>query len=267
MSILSHNRILLTGAAGGLGQALRPRLKANCKVLRSADRVAFGLAGEQEELVLADLADADAVMAMMHGVDAVVHLGGVSTEAAFEPILQGNILGVYNLYEAARKQGVKRIVFASSNHVTGFYKQSETINASQAPRPDSLYGVSKAFGEDLSRFYYDRYGIETACVRIGSSFPEPKDRRMLATWLSFDDLHRLITACLTTPVLGHSIIFGMSNNAVTWWDNSQANHIGYKPQDSSDMFKDAVYARTQAPDLTSPVAQFQGGGFVVAGPF
>jgi uronate dehydrogenase len=267
MSILSHNRILLTGAAGGLGQALRPRLKANCKVLRSADRVAFGLAGEQEELVLADLADADAVMAMMHGVDAVVHLGGVSTEAAFEPILQGNILGVYNLYEAARKQGVKRIVFASSNHVTGFYKQSETINASHAPRPDSLYGVSKAFGEDLSRFYYDRYGIETACVRIGSSFPEPKDRRMLATWLSFDDLHRLITACLTTPVLGHSIIFGMSNNAVTWWDNSQANHVGYKPQDSSDVFRDAVYARTQAPDLSSPVAQFQGGGFVVAGPF
>jgi uronate dehydrogenase len=267
MTILSHHRILLTGAAGGLGQALRPRLKANCDVLRSADRVAFGLAGEQEELVLADLADASAVMMMMQDVDAVVHLGGVSTEAAFEPILQGNILGVYNLYEAARKQGVKRIVFASSNHVTGFYKQSETINASHPPRPDSLYGVSKAFGEDLSRFYFDRYGIETACVRIGSSFPEPKDRRMLATWLSFDDLHRLITACLTTPVLGHSIIFGMSNNAVTWWDNSQANHIGYKAQDSSDVFKDAVYARTQAPDLTSPVAQFQGGGFVQAGPF
>ena len=267
MSILSHHRLLLTGAAGGLGQALRPRLKANCKILRSADRVAFGLAGEQEEFVLADLADASAVMGMMQGVDAVVHLGGVSTEAAFEPILQGNILGVYNLYEAARKQGVKRIVFASSNHVTGFYRQSETINASHPPRPDSLYGVSKAFGEDLSRFYFDRYGIETACVRIGSSFPEPKDRRMLATWLSFDDLHRLITACLTTPVLGHSIIFGMSDNAVTWWDNSQANHIGYKPQDSSDVFRDAVYARTQAPDLTSPVAQFQGGGFVQAGPF
>ena len=235
--------------------------------MRIADRVAFGLAGEQEEFVLADLADASAVMGMMQGVDAVVHLGGVSTEAAFEPILQGNILGVYNLYEAARKQGVKRIVFASSNHVTGFYRQSETINASHPPRPDSLYGVSKAFGEDLSRFYFDRYGIETACVRIGSSFPEPKDRRMLATWLSFDDLHRLITACLTTPVLGHSIIFGMSNNAVTWWDNSQANHIGYKAQDSSDVFKDAVYARTQAPDVTSPVAQFQGGGFVQAGPF
>ena len=267
MTILSHNRILLTGAAGGLGQALRERLKGNCKVLRLADHVAMAAAGPQEEVVVTELADAAAVLDMMAGVDAVVHLGGVSVEAAFEPILQANILGVYNLYEAARKQGVKRVIFASSNHVTGFYKQSETINASHPPRPDGLYGVSKAFGEDLSRFYFDRYGIETACVRIGSSFPEPRDRRMLATWLSFDDLHRLITACLTTPVLGHSIIFGMSDNAVTWWDNSRARHIGYVPQDSSDVFRDAVYARTSAPDLTDPAAQYQGGAFVRTGPF
>lgn len=267
MTIRSHNRILLTGAAGGLGQALRSRLKANCTVLRCADRVAFDSAGEQEEFVLAELADANAVMAMMQGVDAVVHLGGVSTEAAFEPILQANILGMYNLYEAARKQGVQRIIFASSNHVTGYYKQSETINAAHPPRPDGLYGVSKAFGEDLSRMYFDRYGIETACVRIGSSFPEPKDRRMLASWLSYEDLHRLVTACLTTPVLGHSIIFGMSNNAVTWWDNAHAKHIGFIPKDSSDAFRDAVFANTPAPDLTDPAVQFQGGGFVKLGPF
>lgn len=267
MTIRSHNRILLTGAAGGLGQALRPRLKANCTVLRCADRVAFDSAGEQEEFVLAELADANAVMAMMQGVDAVVHLGGVSTEAAFEPILQANILGMYNLYEAARKQGVQRIIFASSNHVTGYYKQSETINASHPPRPDGLYGVSKAFGEDLSRMYFDRYGIETACVRIGSSFPEPKDRRMLASWLSYEDLHRLVTACLTTPVLGHSIIFGMSNNAVTWWDNAHAKHIGFIPKDSSNAFRDAVFANSPAPDLTDPAVQFQGGGFVKLGPF
>ena len=267
MTIRSHNRILLTGAAGGLGQALRPRLKANCSILRNSDCVDFGLAGEHEEIVLADLADASAVLAMMQGVDAVVHLGGISTEAAFEPILQANILGMYNLYEAARKQGVKRIVFASSNHVTGYYKQSETISTSHPPRPDGLYGVSKAFGEDLSRFYFDRYGVETACVRIGSSFPEPKDRRMLASWLSYDDLHRLITACLTTPVLGHSIIFGTSKNAVSWYDNSQAKHIGYHPQESSDIYREAVYARTSEPDLTDPVVQFQGGGFVKMGPF
>jgi uronate dehydrogenase len=215
----------------------------------------------------ANLADADAVLAAMDGVDAVVHLGGVSTEQAFAPILQGNIIGAYNLYEAARKKGARRVVFASSNHVTGFYRQSETISADDPARPDGLYGLSKAFGEDLSRLYFDRYGIETACVRIGSSFPEPRDRRMLATWLSFGDLHRLITACLTTPVLGHSTIFGVSNNAVTWYDNSRARHVGYVPQDSSDVFREAVYARTPQPDLSDPTVQFQGGGFVRTGPF
>lgn len=267
MTIKVHERLLLTGAAGGLGKALRERLAANCNVLRLSDRVAFGPAGQAEEIMLADLADAVAVDRMVEGVNAIVHLGGVSVEGPFMPIMQANILGVFNLYEAARKHGVKRVVFASSNHVTGYYRQSETITASHPPRPDGFYGVSKAFGEDLSRFYFDRYGIETACVRIGSSFPEPRDRRMLATWLSFDDLHRLITGCLTTPVLSHSIIFGMSDNAVTWWDNSEARHVGYRPQDSSDVFREAVYARTTSPDLSDPVAQFQGGGFVKVGPF
>ncbi len=257
----------MTGAAGNLGKALRDRLKANCNVLRLSDRAEFGPAGDLEEVVLADLSDADAVHSMMQGVDAVVHFGGVSTESPFAPILQANIIGVYNLYESARKQGVKRVVFASSNHVTGFYRQSETITTDKPARPDGLYGLSKAFGEDISRMYFDRYGIETACVRIGSSFPEPRDRRMLATWLSFDDLHRLITACLTTPVLAHTIIFGMSNNAVTWWDNSRARHVGYVPQDSSDVYREAVYARTPMPDLSDPAVQFQGGAFVRTGPF
>ncbi len=267
MTLRTHQRLLLTGAAGGLGQALRERLKANCAVLRLSDRADLGAAGAQEEIALADLADAAAVDAAVKGCDAIVHLGGVSVEGPFGPILQANILGLYHLYESARVHGVKRIVFASSNHVTGYYSQGETIDATAPARPDGLYGLSKAFGEDLSRFYFDRHGIETACVRIGSSFPEPKDRRMLATWLSYDDLHRLITACLSTPVLGHSIIFGMSDNAVTWWDNRCARHIGYMPQDSSDVFRDAVYARTSAPDPTDTAAQYQGGGFVKAGPF
>ncbi len=265
-ALKTHHRILLTGAAGGLGTALRDRLKANCEVLRLSDKNDFGGARSGEEVALADLADAAAVHAAVADCDAIVHLGGISVEAPFEAIVQANILGVYHLYEAARQHGVKRVVYASSNHVTGFYKQGETINADHPPRPDSFYGVSKAFGEDLSRFYFDRYGIETACVRIGSSFPEPRDRRMLATWLSFDDLHRLIGACLSTPVLGHSIVFGMSNNAVTWWDNCRARHIGYVPQDSSDVFRDAVFARTSAPDLNDPAVIYQGGGFVKANP-
>ncbi len=267
MTIPIHHRLLLTGAAGGLGKELRGRLMANCNVLRLSDVRAFGAAAEGEEIVLADLADAAAVNAMVAGVDAVVHLGGVSVEAPFAPILQANIVGMFNLYEAARRHGVKRIVFASSNHVTGFYSQGETIDADAPARPDGLYGLSKAFGEDLARLYFDRWGIETACVRIGSSFAEPKDRRMLATWLSYADLHRLITACLITPVLGHTIVFGMSNNAVTWWDNRRARHIGYVPQDSSDVFREAVFARTPQPDLSDPAARCQGGAFVRAGPF
>ena len=267
MTIQSHERILMTGAAGNLGRAMRARLKANCRVLRLSDRLAFGAAQTGEEVQLVDLADAQAVSDLVQEVNAIVHLGGVSVEGPFNPILAGNIVGIVNLYEAARRHGVRRVVFASSNHVTGFYRQSETIGVDCAPRPDGFYGLSKAFGEDVARFYFDRYGIETACVRIGSSFPEPRDRRMLATWLSYDDLHRLITACLTTPVLGWSVIYGMSDNAVTWWDNAGARHIGYVPQDSSDVFRDAVYARTDAPDPADPAVQFQGGAFVRMGPF
>ena len=262
-----HQRLLLTGAAGGLGKVLRECLKANCSVLRLSDQLDFGAAKDGEEITLCDLADAAAVHAMMANVDAVVHMGGISVEGPFGPILQANIVGVYNLYEAARKNGTKRIVFASSNHVTGFYRQSETIGTDSPARPDGLYGLSKAFGEDISRLYFDRYGIETACLRIGSSFPEPRDRRMLATWLSYDDLHRLITACLTTPVLGHTIIFGNSANSVSWWDNTRARLVGYVPQDSADIFRDAIYARTPAPDLNDPAAVHQGGAFVRMGPF
>jgi uronate dehydrogenase len=267
MSIKSHHTLLMTGAAGGLGQVMRERLKANCEVLRLSDIGPMAPVQAGEEVVQADLADADAVKALVAGCQAIVHFGGVSTEQPWGPILQANIIGLYNLYEAARLHGVKRIVFASSNHVMGFYRQSEVVDALSPPRPDGLYGVSKAFGEDLSRMYFERYGIETACVRIGSCLPEPKDRRMLASWISHDDMHRLLTACLTTQVLGHSIIYGTSDNSVSWYDNRLAHHIGYRPQDSADVFRDAVFARTPEPDLKDPVMQFQGGAFVKIGPF
>lgn len=267
MTIQSHHTLLMTGAAGGLGQVMRERLKANCAVLRLSDVSPMAPAQACEEVVQADLADAEAVKALVAGCQAIVHFGGVSTEQPWGPILQANIIGLYNLYEAARVHGVKRIVFASSNHVMGFYRQSEVVDALSPPRPDGLYGVSKAFGEDLSRMYFERYGIETACVRIGSCLPEPKDRRMLASWISHGDMHRLITACLTTQVLGHSIIYGTSDNSVSWYDNRLAHHIGYRPQDSADVFRDAVFARTPEPDLKDPAMQFQGGAFVKTGPF
>jgi uronate dehydrogenase len=261
------NRLLLTGAAGTLGRELRRRLPACCKVLRLSDVTELGDAAANEEVMPAALEDRAAMRGLLAHVDAVVHLGGVSTEQPFDAILPANIVGVFNLYEAARIHGVRRIVFASSNHVTGFYRQSEVVSPLDPVRPDGYYGISKAFGENLSRFYFDRYGIETVCLRIGSSFPEPADRRMLATWLSYDDLERLIVASLSAPVVGHSIIYGMSDNALTWWDNTPARHIGYRPQDSSEPFRAARQATQPEIVLSDPAAVFQGGGFVKRGPF
>jgi uronate dehydrogenase len=260
-------RLLLTGAAGALGRVLRPRLKRLCRVLRVSDIAAMEAAGAGEEAIVAPLQDAAAVHGLVAGVEAIVHLGGVSVEGPFQPILEANILGLWHLYEAARKHGTKRIVFASSNHVTGFYRQDVVIGPADPMRPDGHYGLSKAFGENLSRFYFDRYGLETVCLRIGSSFPEPKDRRMLATWLSYDDLERLVIASLTAPVVGHSVVYGMSDNKTTWWDNTSAAHLGYRPQDSSEPFRAAAEAREPRLDPTDPAVRFQGGGFVTRGPY
>jgi uronate dehydrogenase len=235
-------------------------------VLRVSHRRDLGPACAGEEIQLASLEDKDQMLALLDGVSAVVHMGGVSTEQPWDPILAGNIVGMVNLYEAARIQGVQRIVFASSNHVTGFYRQDEVVNTRMPPKPDGFYGLSKAFGEDLAQLYWDRWGIETVSLRIGSSYAEPKDRRMLATWLSFDDLERLVVAALTAPIVGHSIVYGMSDNQTTWWDNTHAKHIGYRPLDSSDVFRTAVEARQQTVDAKDPATIYQGGAFVKAAP-
>lgn len=263
---LRFGRLLLTGAAGNLGQELRPRLKAYCDTLRLSHRRDIGPAAEGEEIVIASLENAEEMHQLLDGVDAVIHMGGVSTEQPWEPILAGNIVGMVNLYEAARKQGVKRIIFASSNHVTGFYRQDEVIDTRMPPKPDGFYGLSKAFGEDLAQLYWDRWGIETVSLRIGSSYAYPKDRRMLSTWLSFDDLERAIVAGLTAPIVGHTIVYGVSDNQSRWWDNRHAQHLGFRPQDSSDQFRAEVEARQPVIDRHDPVALYQGGGFVTVAP-
>ena len=260
-------RLLLTGAHGNLGRELRPRLKAYCDTLRLSHRAEMGAAGAGEEIVVAALEDKAAMLSLLEGVDAVVHMGGVSTEQAWEPILAANIVGMVNLYESARLNKVPRIVFASSNHVTGFYRQDEVISPQDPVRPDGFYGLSKAFGENLAQLYWNRWGIETVSLRIGSSFPAPKDRRMLATWMSFDDTERLVVAALTAPVVGHSILYGVSDNTTIFWDNTSAKHVGYRPQDSSEPFRAAVEARQPKIDSTQPSALYQGGAFVTQGPF
>ncbi|NQD79520.1 NAD(P)-dependent oxidoreductase, partial [Pseudomonas sp. CrR14] len=175
------NRLLLTGAAGGLGKVLRERLQPLTKILRLSDIAEMAPAeGEHIEVQICDLADKQAVHQLVEGVDAILHFGGVSVERPFEEILGPNISGVFHIYEAARRHGVKRVIFASSNHVIGFHKQTDTIDANAPRRPDGYYGLSKSYGEDMASFYFDRYGIETVSIRIGSSFTEPLNRRMMS---------------------------------------------------------------------------------------
>lgn len=262
----TYGRLLLTGAAGALGTVLRPAMREWATRLRVSDIAKLGRAAPNEELVRCDLANEKAMRRLLEGVDAVVHMGGVSTDKPWKPILAANIEGVYNLYESARIHGTKRIVFASSNHAIGFYPRKQVIDAADPIRPDSLYGVSKTFGESISRFYYDRYGIETACLRIGSAFPEPKDRRMLVTWLSYADLTSLVHACLTVPKLGHTIVFGASANRDKWWDNKLAKHLRWKPRDNTERFRKAREADPRK-DPKSPPERFQGGAYVVSGPY
>ena len=263
---LRFGRILLTGAAGNLGQRLRPRLKRYCDHLRLSDRAELGAAADGEELQQVDLADKATVHRLLEGVDVVVHMGGISTEQAWSAILDANIVGLVNLYEAARAHGVKRIVFASSNHVTGFYRQDEVVSPQDPIRPDGFYGLSKAFGEGLAQMYWDRFRLETVSLRIGSSFPAPRDRRMLVTWLSYADLTELVRCALFAPGVGHTIVFGASANRDRWWSNAQAAHLGFVPQDSSEVFR-AQAESVPAPDASDPDAIYQGGGFVKAGPF
>lgn len=259
-------RILMTGAAGGLGKVLRERIKPWAEVVRLSDIADMGEARAGEELVQCDLSDKAAVMRLMEGVDAVLHFGGISTEAPFEDIMQANILGVANLYEAAHKHGVKRLVFASSNHAIGYYKTTDMLDANMPTRPDSMYGVSKVFGEQMSRYYYDRFGLETVCIRIGSSFPQPANKRMMSTYLSYDDLTELLRCSLFAPRVGHTIVFGMSDNDSVWWDNRYAAHLGYRPKDSSAKFAHLFPDTCEFPAKDDVTTIYQGGKFLLDGP-
>ncbi|SDU95813.1 NAD-dependent epimerase/dehydratase family protein [Pseudomonas mucidolens] len=261
------NRILLTGAAGGLGQILRETLQAHAAIVRSSDISPMTPSrGAHDEVINCNLADKAGVHALAKDVDVIVHLGGISVERAFEEILEANIRGTFHVYEAARKHGIRRVVFASSNHVTGFYSQDVEVDAHAPRRPDGYYALSKSYGEDLAAFYFHRYGIETVSLRIGSSFPQPHNLRMLATWLSHADLGRLVERALLASDVGHSVIYGVSANRDRWWNNRHAEHLGFVAQDSSEAFRAQIESQPR-PAADAPDSLFQGGAFTAAGPF
>jgi len=264
---MTLNRLLITGAAGWLGGLARGRLGSLAAVRRLSDIAEMAPAGAGEEVVPCDLSDFDGVRALVEGCDGILHLGGISIEDTFENILGANLRGLYNVYEAARQAGVPRILFASSNHAIGFHTRETRLDATAPLRPDSIYGVSKCFGEAVARLYYDKFGIETAIVRIGSCFPEPKDHRMLATWLSPDDFIRLTERVFTVPRLGCPVIYGASANAEQWWDNRHVAYLGWHPQDSAEPFRAGLDATRTPPPADDPAVRYQGGGFAAAGHF
>jgi uronate dehydrogenase len=256
------NRLLITGAAGGLGKAMRPRMARFARSVRISDIVEVLDVAAHEEQVTCDLGDASAVMKLVEGCDGIIHLGGISVEDKFSKIMNANISGVFNLYEAARANGKPRILFASSNHTIGYYRQDQHIDGGAPIRPDSLYGVSKCFGEALARMYFEKFEQETAVVRIGSCFEKPKNHRMLATWMSFDDFESLIDRVFNAPLLGCPIIFGVSDNDRALWDNSHSAFLGWRPKDNAEIFRAEIDAAMPVPSRNEPASLYHGGHFV-----
>ena len=255
--------VLITGAAGMIATELRKRLSPRFS-LKLTDIQPVGPLSQREQFVAADLADASALEHVMNGMDAVLHLGGVAVEDRWEKIMPANVAGAYNVFEAARRQGVKRIVVASSNHAVGYFPRNEMIDDRVLPRPDGRYGLSKAFAEMLGRLYADKYGMEVFCIRIGAMTLEPEDVRRLAIWIHPEDLASLVEVGLTAPGMRYEIVYGMSDNKRTWWDNSNALRLGYRPKHRSEDFADAVIAREPPRDLSDPAETYQGGVFVTA---
>ncbi|KAA2254912.1 NAD(P)-dependent oxidoreductase [Solihabitans fulvus] len=255
-------RILITGAAGGVGTLMRPRLAAPDRVLRLLDVADLPPAapGEQVELTRASVTDPAAMSAACEGVDAVLHLGGHSLEQPWGQILDVNINGTYTVLEAARQQGIRRVVLASSNHAVGFVPSADGEAGDYLfPRPDTFYGVSKVAVEALGSLYADRYGLDVVCVRIGSCFDRPKDARMLATWLSPDDGARLFEACLAAPEPGFRVVWGVSDNTRRWFSLDEARALGYESKDNAEDHAAAVLAEHGEPDPDSLAGRYLGG--------
>ena len=254
--------VLLTGAAGDVGSHLRRELAGRYR-LRLSDVKPVANLGANEEFMPADIAVMEQVGPLMKGVDAIVHLGGFSVEGSWEAIHRANIVGCYNVFEAARAHGVKRILFATSNHAVGFYRRDEVIDHAVYPRPDSRYGVSKVFGEALGSLYADKYGMEVFNMRLGNVNPRPVDKRRLSIWISPRDLAQLVTIGIEHPDVRFEIVYGVSGNQRSWYDNSNATRLGYHPQDDSEDWAEAVLA--QEKPAAHPASEvYQGGMFVVS---
>jgi uronate dehydrogenase len=258
-------RVLITGAAGRIGRALRAGLRGGYPTLRLVDVAPQEAADAGEEVITLDLNDRLATEAAMQEVDAVIHLAAISHETGFDDILAGNITTTYAVFDAARRTGVRRVVFASSHHVVGLYPRGETVGPDDPVRPDSFYAVSKVFGEALGRLYAEKYGLEVVCLRFGSVSERPSRRRQLSIWLSPRDCLQLVRCCLDAPAVGFTVVYGVSANSRSWWQNEAAARLGYRPQDNAEEFASQI----EQPPAGAPsrlADRLQGGSFVEKDP-
>jgi uronate dehydrogenase len=259
-------RVLLTGAAGDIGGRLRKLLRPIYPQLRLSDLKAPADLSQDEEFVTAELGHLSQVEKAVEGIEGIIHLGGHSVEGSWETILNANIVGCRNLFEAARRQGARRVIFASSNHAVGFYPRVKRIGPDVTVRPDTRYGLSKAFGEALGALYADKYGLRVLCLRIGNVGDRPLDQRRLAIWLSPADLVQLIRIGLEHPALEYEIFYGASYNERSWWDNSRAYHYGYRPSGRAEDYRAEAMA-AQAKLAADPIGDYYQGGTFCAEEF
>jgi NAD(P)-dependent dehydrogenase (short-subunit alcohol dehydrogenase family) len=257
--------ILVTGAAGGIGTMLRSRLARPDRLLRLLDTGPVNSPGPGEEAVTASVTDMAAMTEACQGADAVIHLGGISGEAPWDRVLDVNINGTYMAFEAARRAGVPRVVFASSNHAVGFTPRSEFPVPDYAfPAPDTYYGVTKVTGEALAGLYHYRYGLDTICLRILTCDEKPPTARSLSTWLSPDDAGRLFEACLTVADPGFRVAYGVSANTRGGWVSlAEARSLGYEPRDDAEAYAAEVIAEHGEPDPADPALAYLGGEYTL----
>jgi uronate dehydrogenase len=252
-------KILVTGCAGGIGTRMREMLPAVYPSIRWSDIKTPTDLKPGAEFVQADIADYAACEKITKGIDGIVHFGGYSVEGPWETILDANIVGCRNMYEAAYRNGVKRFIFASSNHAVGFYRRDQKIGVDVTVRPDSRYGVSKAFGEAMGALYSDKHGLRVTCLRIGNFGDKPIDKRRLSIWLAPQDLIQLIKIGLEHPDIKFEIFYGASDNIDMWWDNSNAYKFGYKPTGKAAQYREeALELQKKVP--ADPIGDLLQGG-------
>ena len=255
------NKLVLTGAAGRLGSYLREPLTVLCDELVSSDLVDdLGKLYPGESYQKADLANYDEIHALLEGADMVVHFGAIGDEAPFEQILGPNIIGAYNIWEAAYRHGLRRVVYASSIHAVGMHKKQDFIGTDVPHRPDTYYGLAKCFAEDLASMYWDKRRLESVCMRI-LSCAQVNNTRALGTWLSYDDLIQMVTRAIDTPTTGFSLVYGVSNNDRAPVDNAAAAYLGYKPKDNAEQFAKEVFAEAEPADISDAAQMLHGGPF------